>query len=233
MDISVVVPCLDEVDLLLPAARRLAARADVDNVVFVDASRSSKVARYYARQRENLLGLAEHGVIFVGAIRAGRASQMNLGATLAGGDLLLFLHVDSRLPEQDLRPLLPNGPCWGRFDISLDESRPWARLVAGMMNLRSRVSGIATGDQGLFVHRRLWDTVGGFAAIPLMEDIELSTRLRRLHRPLCLRPRMVTSARRWREGGVVRTVVLMWGLRLGYWLGIDPGRLAAWYRDVR
>ncbi len=234
MEISVVVPCRDETGNLLPAARRLAARRDIGEIIMVDASRSADVCRYYVRERSAFLDLAEQGVKFVGAVDAGRAMQMNLGAGIAGGDLLLFLHVDSILPEEDLGTLLEGeNPGWGRFDVELDDPDPWARMVAWMMNLRSRLSGIATGDQGIFVDRRLWDSTGGFASIPLMEDIELSARLRRSSWPRCLRPRVVTSARRWRERGVMRTILLMWTLRLGYWLGVEPRRLAAYYRDVR
>lgn len=163
----------------------------------------------------------------------GRAAQMNAGAAVAQGAVLLFLHADTRLPPQAFDAVLQataGGACWGRFDVRI-EGRPWMlRVVAALMNRRSRWSGIATGDQALFVTREAFDRIGGFPLQPLMEDIELSRRLKRLARPACLRERVVTSGRRWEQRGVWRTIVLMWRLRWRYWRGEAPEALAQAYR---
>ena len=166
----------------------------------------------------------------------GRALQMNAGAARARASVLLFLHADTRLPPlADVLVLQAvqrsdKGACWGRFDVRI-EGRPWMlRVVAALMNLRSRASGIATGDQALFITRGAFERVGGFPEQPLMEDIEISRRLKRLGRPACLRARVCTSGRRWEQRGVWRTIVLMWRLRWRYWRGESPARLAEAYR---
>ncbi len=169
----------------------------------------------------------------------GRAAQMNAGAnagTLNGeptaGDLLLFLHADTRLPEQAdlvLRQALADGAVWGRFDVRID-SRSWLlRCVAALMNWRSQLTGIATGDQAMFVRREAFDAAGRFPDIPLMEDIALSGALKRIAPCTCLRARVTTSARRWETHGPWQTIVLMWRLRAAYFFGADPQRLALRY----
>lgn len=168
------------------------------------------------------------------ATSRGRAVQMNAGARLAAGDVLLFLHADTLLPE-DAAPrveaALGPGRCWGRFDVRLSGPGWPLRVVERAMNLRSCLSGIATGDQAMFVRRDTFEAVGGFPPIPLMEDVALSRLLkRRAGRPACIRSRVVTSSRRWEQDGVLRTVLLMWRLRLAYFLGADPATLAALYR---
>lgn len=166
----------------------------------------------------------------------GRALQMNAGAARARADVLLFLHADTRLPPlADVLVLQAvqrsdKGACWGRFDVRI-EGRAWMlRVVAALMNLRSRASGIATGDQAIFITREAFERVGGFPEQALMEDIEISRRLKRLGRPACLRARVCTSGRRWEQRGVWRTIVLMWRLRWRYWRGESPARLAEAYR---
>jgi rSAM/selenodomain-associated transferase 2 len=163
----------------------------------------------------------------------GRARQMNAGARATRGDLLLFLHADTRLPPGALEAveaaLADPRVVGGRFDVTFDSARPIMRLTAGLMNLRSRLSGIATGDQTLFVRRAVFEDVGGFPEIPLMEDVEFSRRLKRRGPRACLRLRVTTSARKWEREGPVRTVLLMWTLRLLYFLGAPPGRLHRWY----
>lgn len=163
----------------------------------------------------------------------GRALQMNAGASLAGADVMLFLHADTRLPPlADVLVLqaVAAGARWGRFDVHIDGRPRMLRVVAALMNLRSRLSGIATGDQAIFVTREAFDRVGGFPAQPLMEDVEISRRLKRLARPACLRARVCTSGRRWEHRGVWRTIVLMWRLRWRYWRGESAARLAEAYR---
>ncbi len=164
----------------------------------------------------------------------GRALQMNTGAQHASAGVLLFLHADTFLPEaadQLIASALAGGQTvWGRFDVCIAGQSRMLRVVAALMNMRSRWSGIATGDQAMFMTRAAFDAVGGFPAQPLMEDIEMSRRLRRLSRPSCLRAKVVTSGRRWETRGVWRTVLLMWRLRFAYWRGAAPERLAELYR---
>jgi rSAM/selenodomain-associated transferase 2 len=166
----------------------------------------------------------------------GRATQMNAGARAAAGDVLWFLHADTRLPAgaaAALQNACAAGARWGRFDVRLSGRHLLLRLVERGMNIRSRLTGIATGDQGIFVTRAAFEQVGGFPELALMEDITLSAALRRLARPSCLRVALVTSSRRWEAQGVLRTILLMWRLRLGYALGADPLRLACRYDRAR
>jgi rSAM/selenodomain-associated transferase 2 len=160
----------------------------------------------------------------------GRARQMNTGARAASGDALLFLHADTRLPADADRRVLEAlaRSAWGRFDVRIEGRHPLLPVVAAAMNLRSRLTGIATGDQAIFVRR---DAFGGFPEIPLMEDIAFSAAME--ERPACLREKAVTSGRRWERGGVLRTVLLMWRLRFLYALGVPPARLARHYAEHR
>lgn len=163
----------------------------------------------------------------------GRARQMNTGAALTHADVLLFLHADTQLPEAAdtlVLAAIGDGACWGRFDVTIVGESRMLRVVAAMMNLRSRLSGIATGDQAIFVQREAFQAVGGFPDQPLMEDIELSRRLSRLGAPACLRARVRTSGRRWEIRGVWRTILLMWRLRWRYWRGASPEQLARAYQ---
>ncbi|MDH4234720.1 MAG: TIGR04283 family arsenosugar biosynthesis glycosyltransferase [Gallionella sp.] len=170
--------------------------------------------------------------------KRGRARQMNAGAAAAQGDILLFLHADTALPFSAMQSIeaaihLHGGvqkKIWGRFDVSISGRSFLLRMVAGLMNWRSRLSGIATGDQAMFMTRRAFETVGGFPDQPLMEDIELSGRLLGLSRPICLRDRVVTSGRRWEAHGIWSTIWLMWRLRWAYWRGTDAVELAKLYR---
>jgi rSAM/selenodomain-associated transferase 2 len=163
----------------------------------------------------------------------GRALQMNAGAEKASGEVLLFLHADTRLPAEADRLVL-NGldrarGAWGRFDVKIEGRSPLLPVVAWLMSLRSRLTGIATGDQAIFVRREAFQAVGGFPAIALMEDIAICKRLKRLGRPLCLRARVTTSGRRWEKNGVLSTILLMWRLRFAYFVGADPKELARRY----
>ncbi len=162
----------------------------------------------------------------------GRAAQMNAGAAACPAEMLLFLHADTRLPDgaDALIARAARGPfSWGRFDARIDSDRAALRIVERMMNLRSRLTGIATGDQAMFVRNDLFRAVGGFPEIDLMEDIALSRLLLRFQRPACLREQVITSARRWERDGVWRTIFLMSRLRAQYFLGADPAQLALHY----
>jgi rSAM/selenodomain-associated transferase 2 len=216
-------PCLDEGEALLSSLASLAPlRAAGHELILVDGGSEEL-------PEAAILGLVDRLLISP----PGRAAQMNLGASQAQGDILWFLHADTQIfagADRLLLDALASRPGWGRFDIRLSGDRPLLRMVALGMNLRSRWSGIATGDQGIFVHRRLFESVGGFPDQALMEDIEISRRLKRIARPHCLTPPLTTSSRRWERGGVLKTILLMWGLRLAYWLGVSPARLASLYR---
>jgi rSAM/selenodomain-associated transferase 2 len=163
----------------------------------------------------------------------GRARQQNAGADAASGEVLLFLHADTHLPEDADRLVLGGleslGRGWGRFDVRLTGRHPLLRAIERMIGVRSRLSGIATGDQAIFARRAWFERAGRFPEIPLMEDVALSPALKRLGPPLCLRETVTTSSRRWEERGVLRTMVLMWRLRWAYWRGADPAELAKRY----
>lgn len=167
----------------------------------------------------------------------GRAVQMNAGAAAATGDILLFLHADTHLPPNALgdvtRSFEDARIVGGRFDVTLDGPEPMFRVIETLMNIRSRATRIATGDQAIFVRRSAFEALGGFAPIPLMEDIQFMSRLKRHGRVACLRSRVRTSVRRWRRYGVWRTMVLMWWLRTLYAAGVGPDRLARRYAAIR
>lgn len=221
--LSIIIPTLDEAARIvgtLESVRDLRRRGH--EVIVADGGSSDATV---ALTR----GLADRIV----CSSAGRAEQMNAGARAASGDVFLFLHADSRLPgEADrlvLQGLAASAAAWGRFDVQIRGARPLLRLVGGMMNLRSRLTRICTGDQGIFVRRETFEAIGGYPRQELMEDIAISVRLRRVSAPLCLRQRCLTSARRWESRGVMRTILLMWWLRLQYAVGVAPARLARAY----
>ncbi len=224
MRLSVIIPILDEAETLPQTLGTLQAlRSEGNEVIVVDGGSRDGSAQLAAGLADQIL-LAPRG----------RALQMNAGARRARGECLLFLHADTLLPagaaETIAAGLAATGRAWGRFDVRLS-GRPWPlRLVETLMNLRSRLTGIATGDQALFVKRAVFEKLGGFPEIPLMEDIALCRRLKRISPPLCLRQRVITSSRRWESNGIWRTIALMWHLRLAYFLGADPADLARRYR---
>jgi len=164
----------------------------------------------------------------------GRAIQMNAGARQTDADILLFLHADTQLPVNAIEAVtrtINEGHYWGRFNVRLADDHFLFRIIERLMNLRSCITGVATGDQVMFVRREIFETVGGYPRQPLMEDIELSKRLRGLGWPACLRQKVIISSRRWRKFGIVRIVLLMWRLRLAYFLGVSAERLAEQYRQ--
>jgi rSAM/selenodomain-associated transferase 2 len=221
--LSIIVPCLNEADGIAATLGALApVRARGAEVIVVDGgSQDATVAR---------AGPLADAVI---SAKRGRASQMNAGAARARGEILLFLHADTLLPEAAdslvIDGLQRSRRGWGRFDVAISGRNPLLRVVAALMNARSRWTGIATGDQAIFVTRSLFTAAGGYPDIPLMEDLALSGRLKHFGPPLCLRHRLTTSGRRWEKRGVLRTTLLMWRLRLAYRLGADPRKLAVRY----
>lgn len=220
--LAIVVPMLDEAATLPALLVHLAGwRARGCEVVLVDGG-----------SRDDSVEMARAAGFRVLIAERGRARQMNAGAQACGGAILLFLHADTRLPEAaDAMVCAALAvQAWGRFDVHIDGRPRMLRVVAALMNLRSRLSGIATGDQAIFVRRDVFEAVGGFPDQPLMEDIELSCRLLRVSRPACLRARVRTSGRRWEQRGVWRTIALMWRLRWAYWRGVPAERLAEAYR---
>jgi len=220
--LCIVVPVLDEAPTLAARLQALQPLRDRGARVVVADGGSADASLAIARAHADLALPAPRG----------RASQMNAGAAACPADVLLFLHADTALPpDADLlvRRALRGRLQWGRFDVRIDSPRPLLRLVSSLMNLRSRWTGIATGDQALFVRHELFWRLGGFPELPLMEDVALSRRLRRHGRPACLRERVTTSARRWEQHGPWRTIFLMWRLRAAFFLGADPQALAIRY----
>ncbi|TAN85947.1 MAG: glycosyltransferase [Gallionella sp.] len=224
MRLSIIIPVLDEAENLPGLLGHLASLCGCNTEVIVVDGGSEDGSRQAALR-------AGARVIRSGC---GRARQMNAGAAVAQGDVLLFLHADTLLPSVAVHVIeaaIRRGGgaqeyAWGRFDVSITGRPFMLRVIAGLMNRRSRLSGIATGDQAMFVTRRAFGSVGGFPDQPLMEDVELSKRLLALSRPICLKDRVATSGRRWEAHGVWRTIWLMWRLRWAYWRGTDAAELA-------
>src|SRR6516164_4118616 len=221
--LSIVMPVLDEGEGIVARLDALSdLRALGTEVIVVDGgSRDATIQR--ARPRADRVILAPRG----------RALQMNAGAEKASGDVLLFLHADTRLPADADHVVLSGlerfGRAWGRFDVKIEGRSALLRVIAWLMNIRSRLTGIATGDQAIFVRRAAFQAAGGFPAIPLMEDIALCKRLKLVSPPLFVRDCAVTSGRRWEKNGVINTMILMWRVRFAYFCGADPKKLAQQY----
>jgi rSAM/selenodomain-associated transferase 2 len=230
MRLAVIVPVLDEAEQIESC---LAALADL-------RQRGAKVIVVDGGSRDATVRLAAPLCDRVIAAPRGRALQMNAGARCEqarNADVLLFLHADVRLPREAdrliFRALGNRRACWGRFDVKLQGRSFGLPLIGSLMNLRSRATGICTGDQAIFVEQGAFLAMEGFAPIALMEDVEFCRRARRLSTPVALRPPVVVSARRWEQAGLARTVLQMWWLRLAYFMGADPQQLAQRYRNAR
>ena len=228
-DLTVVMPVLNEAARIKAALDALAPLISRGAQVVVADGGSTDATVAMAAAMAN-----QHPQITVTHTPSGRALQMNAGAQLATGTVLLFLHADTTLPPDAdalVKAALASGQhVWGRFDVRIEGQSKWLHVVAAMMNARSRLTSIATGDQALFMTRSVFVEMQGYAVQPLMEDIELTRRLRQLSKPACLKARVVTSGRRWDTRGVWRTIMLMWRLRFAYWCGTPPERLAQLYR---
>ncbi len=222
--LSVVIPCLNEAGSIVQLLETLQdARASGVELILVDGGSVDNTAALAMPLVDQLIRTS-----------AGRAQQMNAGAEAAAGELLWFLHADSVIraeyPALIISAMGASKRHWGRFNVRLSGRHPLLRVIGCMMNWRSRLTAIATGDQGIFVRRQLFVRLGGFPDIPLMEDIAISRKLKRSSRPLLLSSRLVTSGRRWEQAGVLSTVLLMWRLRWAYFFGADPVKLARRYR---
>lgn len=221
--ISIIVPALNEGTVLEPTlGSLLPLRQRGHEVIVVDGG-----------SRDNTLTIARRHADRVAMSGAGRALQMNAGAEYAQHEILLFLHADTQMPpdaDQLIHAALaPQAARWGRFDLRLDHPHPVYRVIEHSINWRSHLSGVATGDQAIFVERKYFERVGCYDRLPLMEDVTLSKKLLHFARPARITTPVLSSARRWEQGGVVRTVLLMWRLRTAFFFGADPFRLAEQY----
>jgi rSAM/selenodomain-associated transferase 2 len=225
LKISIVVPALDEAASIAETlAPMQPMRASGHEVIVVDGGSSDNTVACASPLADRVVGAAR-----------GRARQMNAGAAQATGKVLWFVHADTRLPPaaaERVASALAAGRSWGRFDVRLSGRASLLRAVERAMNWRSRLSGICTGDQAMFVRRDVFQAAGGFPDIALMEDIALSKRLKRYSRPACVPAAVTTSSRRWERQGVLCTILRMWALRLGYFLGVSPSRLLRLYPTV-
>lgn len=222
---SVIIPVLNEEEIIVDCLQALRKLAPECEIIVVDGGSDDQTRRLAQPLADRLLRSAP-----------GRARQMNTGAALAAGQVLIFLHADTALPAGALGAVergLRRGYCWGRFDIRLSGRSVMFKIIAALMNRRSALTGIATGDQAIFATREAFDRAGGYPDIALMEDIAFCKALKKMSPPLCLRETVLSSSRRWRARGTLRTILLMWWLRLRFFLGDDPAALASLYREGR
>lgn len=235
MPISVIIPTLNE-ERTIMATLAHTASLGFDELIVVDGGSTDETPALVESFRLSIQSSALSPVEWV-TVPCGRARQMNEGAKVSRGEILLFLHADAQLPD-DAKTMIDTTLAdqrmvGGRFDVRFDRPSMWGTIISRMMNWRSRLSSIATGDQALFVRRPIFEQMGGFADMPLMEDIEFSRRLKRKGATAALTATVTTSFRRWERHGPLRTILLMWTLRFLYWIGISPSHLAKWYKVIR
>ncbi len=223
MKVSIIIPVLNEAERIADTLMPLVSyRSQGHEVIVIDGGSNDDTVSISKQYADRVL-----------CSDAGRAMQMNSGIDCASGDALLFLHADTRLPADAIEKLIhavEDGYYWGRFSVRLSGKHFMFRIIERMMNLRSCITGVATGDQAIFVSQESIEIVGVYPRLPLMEDIVFSKRLRELGWPACIRQRVVTSSRRWEEKGILRTMLLMWRLRLLFFLGVSADRLARQYQ---
>jgi rSAM/selenodomain-associated transferase 2 len=231
---TVIIPTLNEVGVI-ETTLRLTAQLGFHDIVVVDGGSTDGTRALVESAAANSTRVS--GTIRLLSSSAGRARQLNAGAAACTTDVFVFLHADSALPPQAralMEQALTNpAVVGGRFDVRFDRPSIWGRLISSFMNMRSRMSRISTGDQAMFVRRPIFEQLGGFSDIPIMEDIDFSTRLKRAGETAAIRERVTTSFRRWERQGPLRTILLMWLLRFLYWIGVSPHRLARWYAAIR
>jgi rSAM/selenodomain-associated transferase 2 len=235
MPISVIIPTLNEERTII-ATLAHTATLGFDELIVIDGGSTDETPSLVESYRHRSQSSALSPIQWVTA-PPGRAQQMNEGAKTSRGEILLFLHADTQLPS-DAKAIIETTladqqTVGGRFDVRFDSPSMWGAIISRMMNWRSRLSGLATGDQALFVRRLIFEQMGGFADMPLMEDIEFSRRLKRKGATATLTATVTTSFRRWEQHGPVRTILLMWTLRFLYWVGVSPHTLNRWYGLVR
>jgi rSAM/selenodomain-associated transferase 2 len=235
MTISVIIPTLNEERTIVATLAQTAALG-FNELIVVDGGSLDQTPVLVESYRRRTQPPAQSPVRLVTTL-CGRAHQMNEGAKASGGEILLFLHADTQLPDDAktmIETTLANqGMVGGWFDVRFDRPSMWGTIISRIMNRRSRLSGIATGDQALFVRRRIFEQMGGFADMPLMEDIDFSRRLKQKGATAALTATVTTSFRRWEQYGPLRTILLMWGLRFLYWIGVNSHTLNRWYGLVR
>lgn len=222
MFVSIIIPVLNEENAIQVLLQQLQIyRQQGHEVIVVDGGSTDKSISISEALADKALISAQ-----------GRAIQMNIGAEVASHDILWFLHADTQLPENLIKPIQQAliDKDWGRFNIKLSGSNSLFRIIEKMINLRSCFVGIATGDQGIFVKREIFKRVKGYSNLPLMEDVSLSKKLKKISKAACLKEQLVTSSRRWEENGVLSTVLLMWKLRFLYWLGVSADKLVVQYK---
>lgn len=232
--ISIVVPVYNEIKFIEQYFNRIVSLAgDVNQIVIVDGKSNDGT---YEKLKLMLDNHPDKEHINLYQSESGRARQMNIGVEKSLADAIIFLHVDTVLPENGIllvKESIARGVFWGRFDVKIDATPFIYRLTENLMNWRSALTSIATGDQAIFVKRDVFNMIGGFPIMPLMEDIAISVRLKTVDTAKRIKSPVLTSARRWQENGVWSTILLMWAIRLAYWSGIKPERLARWYQRAK
>ncbi len=220
MNFSIIIPSFNESENIEPCLLALQSLRKQCEIIVVDGGSS-----------DNTVQLARPFADKVIQSKKGRARQMNAGAIQATAEMLIFLHADTRLPDQALLFISQSHQPWGRFDIKLSGTPLMLKLISCFMNWRSRLTGIATGDQAIFINKQLFDQIGGYPDIALMEDITLCSHLKKIAKPNCINARVISSGRRWEKFGVIKTILLMWSLRIRYYFGEQPEVLAELYSN--
>jgi len=223
MKFSIIIPTLNEEKTIQSCLLALQPLRNACEIIIVDGESADSTRILAAPLADKVITSTK-----------GRARQMNSGARQATGDVLIFLHADTCLPENAVQLLeqeISSTGLWGRFDICLSGKPFMLKVIAQMMNWRSRLTGIATGDQVIFVTRSAFEEVGQYPEISLMEDVALCKALKKISPPLCLKAKVISSGRRWERNGICRTILLMWNLRLLYYVGVDPEKLAFYYKN--